>query len=153
MQLAETLRLIDEAEAANHDPDECASGRWVCYMLRGEFELAWRESDAIAARGKPDPHRFWDGSSLHGRDVLIRCLHGLGDTLQFIRYAPLLRKQTRSLTIEAQPTLKPLLELCPLADRVITWGDPEPRWDKQIEVIELPRIFRTTLETIPRNVP
>jgi hypothetical protein len=153
MQISEALKLINEAELANHDPDECCAGRWTCHMLRGDFELAWRESDAISKRGKPDPHRFWDGWSLEDKRVLIRCLHGLGDTLQFIRYAPLLRKQTRALTIEAQPTLKPLLEQVNLADEVITWGEAEPPWDAQVEIIELPRIFRTTLETIPRNVP
>jgi hypothetical protein len=153
MRISEALRLIDEAEVAQHDPDDCCAGRWTCYMLQGEFERAWRESDAISRRGKPDPHRFWDGKLLDGQRVLIRCLHGLGDTLQFIRYARLLRRRTRALTIEAQPTLQPLLARGDLADQVITWGEAEPPWDAQIEVIELPRIFRTTLETIPRDVP
>ncbi len=122
-------------------------------MLKGEFEQAWLESDNIARRGKPDPNRFWDGEALNGRRVLIRCLHGLGDTLQFIRYAPLVRKQARSLVIEAQPKMKALLELSGLADQVITWGDEEPPWDQQIEVVELPRVFRTGLASIPNGVP
>ncbi len=88
-----------------------------------------------------------------GARVLIRCLHGLGDTLQFIRYAPLIRKEARSLAIEAQPALKQLLKEAQIADEVITWGEPEPVWDQQIEVIELPRIFRTTVESIPNHVP
>lgn len=122
-------------------------------MLQGEFESAWKESDRILARGRPDPNRFWDGTSVEGRDVLIRCLHGLGDTLQFIRYAHLLRKKVRSLTIEAQPSLKSLLSQARLADHVITWGEPEPYWNQQMEVIELPRVFRTTLQSIPDHVP
>lgn len=121
-------------------------------MLSGNYELAWRESDLISVRGNPDHHRFWDGQPLTGRHVLIRCLHGLGDTIQFIRYAPLIRQQARSLTIEAQPTLKLLLSV-DLADDVITWGEPEPYWNQQIEIVELPRIFRTTIKTIPRDVP
>ncbi len=122
-------------------------------MLEGNFELAWRESDAIAQRGKPDPHRFWDGTLLNSKRVLLRCLHGLGDTLQFIRYAPLIRKVASRLIVETQPSLKSLIADSRLADEVITWGEPEPVWDQQIEVMELTRIFRTTLATIPNDVP
>ena len=153
MQVEEAVRLYKEAEQAGYDADLCAGARWFCHMLASDFELAWRESDAITARGKPDPHRFWDGRPLAGRRVVIRCLHGLGDTIQFIRYAPLLRKQAQSLAVEAQPDLKLLLAESRIADHVFTWGEPEPPWDQQIEVIELPRIFRTTRDSIPNGVP
>lgn len=151
--LEQALRLFDVAEQAGFDADACAAHRWTCHMLRGDFELAWRESERIAKRGNPDPQQFWDGQPLSGRKILIRCLHGLGDTLQFIRYAPLIRKEARSLAIEAQPQLKLLLQEAQIADEVITWGEQEPAWDQQIEVIELPRIFRTTIKSIPKNVP
>lgn len=153
MRLLEALDLFEKAELHGYDADLCSSKRWTCYMLLGEFELAWQESDRISARSRPDPNRFWDGTPFDGRHVLIRCLHGLGDTFQFIRYTRLLRKKVRSLTIEAQPSLKTLLTQARLADQVITWGEPEPVWDQQIEVIELPRIFRTTLDSIPDHVP
>lgn len=152
-RIATALELYGKAEQAGYDFDECAGARWTCYMLAGEFEMAWRESDAIASHGLPDPHRFWDGQSFQGRSVLLRCLHGLGDTIQFVRYAPLIRLQARAFTIEAQPKLKALLQQSGLADRVITWGEPEPLWDQQVEVMELPRIFRTTLDSIPKNLP
>jgi hypothetical protein len=153
LAIDEAIQLYKMAEQAGYDPDICAGGRWICHMLRGRFETAWQESDAIAARGNPDRHRFWDGQPFEGRRVLIRCLHGLGDTIQYIRYARLIRERARSLTIEAQPALKSLLAQSQLADGVITWGEPEPFWDQQIEIVELPRIFRTTLETIPHNIP
>lgn len=153
LKVAQALRLFEQAEQARFDPDCCAAGRWDCHMLSGDFELAWKESDSIAARGNPDRHRFWDGQSFAGRDVMIRCLHGLGDTIQFIRYVPIMRQQARTVTIEAQPTLKSLLEKARMADAVITWGDPEPQWDQQVEVIELPRAFRTTAQSIPNHVP
>ena len=122
-------------------------------MLSGEFELAWRESDLISARANPDPNRFWDGRPLAGNRILIRCLHGFGDTLQFVRYVPLIRQIASSVMIEAQPQLKSLLTEACLADQVITWTEPEPVWDQQVEVMELPRIFRTTISTIPNCVP
>ncbi len=153
MEVSEAARLYLLAEEAGFDPDQCGAARWTCYMLAGEWARAWAESDAIAQRGAPDPHRYWDGSSWEGKHVLLRCLHGLGDTIQFIRYAPLLRTSARSLTVEAQPKLKVLLQGSQLADRVITWGEAEPPWDMQMEVNELPRVFRSLPDSIPNRVP
>jgi hypothetical protein len=153
MQISEACRAFHLAEQAGYDPDACAGGRWTCHALTGDLEAAWKESDAIAQRGKPDPHRFWDGQPLDDRHVLVRCLHGLGDTLQYIRYAPLIREEAASLTIEAQPLLKSLLQESGVADSVITWGDREPYWDQQVEIVELPHIFRTTVDSIPSSIP
>lgn len=153
MEVSEACQAFHLAEQAGYDPDSCAGGRWICHALTGDLEAAWRESDAIAQRGLPDPHRFWNGQPLDGRHVLVRCLHGLGDTLQYVRYAPLIREKAASLTIEAQPLLKSLLQESGVADAVITWGDREPYWDQQVEIVELPRIFRTTLDSIPSSIP
>jgi len=149
----QALARFDQAEKEGYDSDACGAGRWTCHMLKGDFELAWRESDGISSRGKPDPNRYWDGTDFGGKRVLIRCLHGLGDTLQFIRYAPLIRERALRLTVEAQPSLAPFLRECLLADEVITWSDRAPSWDQQIEVVELPRLFRTTLDSIPAQIP
>ncbi len=153
MDVHQAARLYQCAEQAGFDPDQCSAAKWTCYMLGGQWARAWSESDAITARGTPDPHRFWDGRSWEGKHVLIRCLHGLGDTIQFIRYAELLRARARSLTVEAQPKLKDLLLCSEIADSVITWGETEPAWDVQMEVNELPRVFRSLPETVPSRVP
>ncbi|MDQ2711417.1 MAG: ADP-heptose--LPS heptosyltransferase [Acidobacteriota bacterium] len=153
MEVVEALALFEQAERAKCNADQCAGGRWTCHMLNGDFERAWLESDQITKRGNPDPDRFWNGQPLDGKRVLIRCLHGLGDTIQFIRYAQELRKKARAVFIEAQPTLKRLLASSDLADEVITWRESEPAWDEQVEVVELPRIFRTELGSVPNNVP
>jgi hypothetical protein len=152
-KLRAAARLYSLAESCGYDADACAAGRWLCHALRGDFLTAWQESDLIEQRGKPDRNRFWNGRPLNGQRVLVRCLHGLGDTIQFVRYLPLLRQIAASVTLEAQPLLKPLLFESGLADRVITWGESEGCWDQQIEIVELPRIFRTTIETIPSRIP
>src|SRR5262249_27141241 len=132
---------------------QCASGRWTCWMLLGCFERAWRESAAIAQRGLPDPHRFWDGAPFTGKRVILRCLHGLGDAIQFIRYAPLLRRQAADLTVETHPEMVSLLRGVELVDRVITWTDCPPAWEQQIEIMELPRALGATISTIPSTTP
>jgi hypothetical protein len=150
----EALQCFDEAQQLGYDASECAAGRWDCWMLSGRFERAWAESDCIAQCGAEDPHRFWNGEPWHGRRVMLRCLHGLGDTIQFIRYAERLRSTASSLAVQVHPELVTLLEGVPGVDFVCTWdGSSEPAWDVQMEVNELPRIFRSTAASFPCKVP
>lgn len=143
------LRHFYEAESLGADPDSTAAGRWTCWMLKGEFERAWQESDRIRQLQSSDPHRYWDGQALDQRHILLRCLHGFGDDIQFLRYLPQLRAIAKSITLQVPPPLLPLFRRMPCVDTVITWKEPEPSWDTQIECMELPYIFRTTLENIP----
>ncbi len=150
------MELLFRAERAGYDPAECAAYRWSCWMLSGDFERAWRESDRIAALGRPDPNRFWDGRSFRGKRVLIRCLHGYGDAIQFIRYARLVKREASRVIVQTHPELVSLMRGIPYLDSVITWPDDragEHDWEQQIEVMELPRAFRTTLQSVPSEVP
>lgn len=144
---------FDLAETQGADPDECAGGRWMAHMLAGNFLGAWQESDAIRRRSAPDPHRMWNGEPLRGRRVIVRCLHGLGDTIQFLRYAPRLNSIVSQLIIEVPPHLLPLAPCFDGVHRVISWGKhaaiPPVAWDAQIEVTELPYFFRTELSDLP----
>ena len=156
-RIPEALDVFFKAEQCGSDPDECASFRWNCWMLLGKFEQAWLESDRIESRGAFDPNRFWDGKPFTGNRVIIRCLHGLGDAIQFLRFARWVRRDAKRVIVEAHPELVALLSRMPFIDQVITWtGNPAQssvEWDQQIEVMELPRAFRTTVETIPSEVP
>jgi hypothetical protein len=125
----------------------------MAYMLLGDFELAWRESDEIRRRGAPDPHRFWQGESLHEKRVMLRCLHGFGDAVQFLRYVPRLRNIASDLIVEVQPRFRELASCFEGVEEVITWGNgapiSPPEWDVQIESVELPFVFRTHLSDLP----
>jgi hypothetical protein len=154
-RVKEALECFHAAHQSGFDANQCAAARWTCWMLAGCFERAWEESDRIAASGASDPHRFWNGESWSGKRVMIRCLHGLGDTIQFIRYVPLLKKTCARIVVQAHPQLTTLLEGVPGVDHVMTWerGEAEPEWDLQMEVNELPRIFRTTIQSLPADIP
>ena len=150
------LECFYVAQRRGFDTGECAAARWDCWMLLGRFEAAWQESDLISALGR-DPERMWNGESWAGKRVMLRCLHGLGDTIQFIRYAPLIKSICRSLVVQTHPQLVRLVQTVSGIDRVITWGDgiaeEQAVWDVQLEVTELPRAFRTTLTDIPLAIP
>jgi hypothetical protein len=155
--LPEAMRLINIAAKLGYQPDECAAARWQYWMLLGDLERAWQESDRIAKSGTHDPHRFWNGCCWKKRKVMIRCLHGLGDTIQFIRYAPLLRQTCDSLVVQTHPQLVTLIECVPGINRVVTWSpansEHEALWDVQLEVTELARAFRSTISNLPQNTP
>jgi hypothetical protein len=155
-EVERALALFHAAEAAGFDADECSGGRWFCRMLAGDFEQAWHESDCIALRGAPDPNRLWSGHALDGKNVVIRCLHGLGDAIQFIRFAQPLRARAQQVFAEVPGSLVRLFQTLPYVDGVFTWDDPrsaQPNWDEHIEVMELGRYFRATPETLPADVP
>jgi hypothetical protein len=152
-KLTIAISCFNVAEVAGEDADRCSAGRWLAYMLLGDFEAAWRESDRIRAHGCSDPHRFWQGEDLHGKRVILRCLHGLGDTVQMLRYVPVMNAIVSSLIIEITPALH---ELAPMFEGVIdfiTWGEKAPAdpplWDVQIETNELPYFFRTQVNELP----
>lgn len=132
-------------------------------MRRGAFEEAWKFSDKILRSGlNRDYHNLprhyqciWDGTPLEGRRILIRCYHGLGDTIQFIRYAEMVKKIASEVIVWAQPKLLRLLESAGGIDRLLPLhnGVPETKYDVDVEVMELPHVFRTTLSTIPCKMP
>jgi hypothetical protein len=139
------------------------SDPWTAYMRSGEFERAWEISDAVlrSRAGVPCWHLprhvqyFWDGTPVNGRRVLVRCYHGLGDTLQFIRYLPMLRLRAAEVLAWVQPRLLPVLDRLEGVDRWLPLhdGDVGVDYDMDVELMELPHVFRTTLETIPCSVP
>jgi Glycosyltransferase family 9 (heptosyltransferase) len=135
----------------------------MSHMRRGAFEAAWTISDAVlrARAGMPCWHwprhlqYVWDGTPLAGKRVLVRCYHGLGDTIQFIRYAPLIKAIAKEVIVWAQPALLPLLRTMRGIDQLLPLhqGTPEVEYDVDVEIMELPHIFRTTLATVPAEIP
>ena len=134
---------------------------WLYAMRCGDFATAWNISDAVLQTKKDQTdlprcfQRVWDGSSVTGKRVLLRCYHGLGDTLQFIRYAPLLRAVSAQVIVWAQPSLIPLLRHVHGIDRLIPLHDgaPDVEYDVDLELNELPHLLRTTLASVPADVP
>lgn len=142
---------------------ELSADSWLKHMRAGKFEKAWQFSDKVLASGinrdyQKIPRHFqciWDGTPLIGKRVLIRCYHGLGDTIQFIRYVSLVKQVAREVIVWAKPSLLNLLKTVKGIDQLLPLHDgaPEVEFDVDIEIMELPHIFRTTLANIPAEVP
>jgi hypothetical protein len=140
--------------------DEPPGAAWMRHIRSGAWHHAWAVSDTVVRdRGGatcwhlPRHEQWvWDGRPLAGRRVLVRCYHGLGDTLMFARFVPPLRREATEVTLWAQPVLLPLLAtlqdvgpLLPLHD-----GTPEVPYDVDVEIMELAHAVRATPDTLPR---
>jgi hypothetical protein len=85
--------------------------------------------------------------------VLLWAEQGLGDTLQFIRYAADVKERGGRVIVTCPQALTSLVATCPGTDQVIAQGSPVPDYDYHVPLMSLPRIFGTSLETIPNQVP
>lgn len=123
---------------------------WEEYEWRARCAEWQRTTRGYAARAVSAP--VWDGSPLEGQTILVRCEQGFGDTLQFIRYVPLVQQRGGRVIVECQPGLNRLLADCG-AEHVVSSDQELPAVDAQVRLLSLPATFRTTLQTIPGRVP
>jgi hypothetical protein len=127
---------------------------WMAAMRRGDFESAWRRTDELEARRRlrpPDENNLlWDGTDPTDRDVFVRCLHGLGDSIQFSRFLPRLHQRAARLTIAVQPSLVPLFQHQGFGSIQDGWNCWENRDGAlEIEIMELAYVYRVTPSTLP----
>jgi protein O-GlcNAc transferase len=146
--------------AIDLEPDY-AHAHWnqaLSLLLQGEFERGWAEYEwrwklkNFEARQCPQP--AWDGSPLEGKTILLAAEQGLGDTIQFIRFAPLVRQRGGRVLVEVQPPLRQLLSTAPGIDQLLVQGEATPPFDTHVPLLSLPRwLLAAQLETVPADVP
>ena len=120
---------------------ELTSEAWMLYEGRSALTTAWPMADLR-----------WTDQDVRGRTVLVHAEQGLGDTLQFIRYVPLVAALGARVIVAVQPALVGLLQGTPGAAEVIAAGSLPP-FDYYIPMLSLPGMVGTTLETIPELLP
>jgi tetratricopeptide (TPR) repeat protein len=141
----------------NTDAPSTHWNRALTWLQQGDFTQGWQEYEWRWKRKQTPARAFrqptWDGSPLDGRTILLYMEQGLGDMLQFIRYAPLVKERGGTVIVECPRFLIPLFSTCRGIDRIIAEGDPLPDFNVQAPLLSLPRLFKTTLETVPATVP
>jgi Flp pilus assembly protein TadD len=117
----------------------------------GKYEWRWKAKLQAHARGFSQP--LWRGGEpIAGKTILVHAEQGYGDTLQFVRYVPLLARMGAKIVLEIQPPLKSLL--APVEGAVVVArGEPLPTFDLHCPILSLPRAFKMDLATIPASVP
>ncbi len=130
----------------------------LCWR-RGDFELGWEEYEWRRKSGstlRTFAQPQWDGGPLDSRTLLIHSEQGFGDAIQFIRYLPLVSRRGGRIIIECPVGLQRLLHMFAGNAgnaQIVLKGQPLPAYDVYCPLLSLPRIFRTTLSTLPAEVP
>jgi tetratricopeptide (TPR) repeat protein len=152
----EALESYDRALTLDPENAKAAHGRALALLSLGRFAEAWPgfarriDSKAAGEGGLEAPH--WDGSPLEGKRLVVYAERGLGDTLQFIRYLPLVEARAGEVMAVVQAELIPLLGASGFGNLAPDRAAAGP-CDAQVALVDLPGVFGTTLETIPADIP
>jgi tetratricopeptide (TPR) repeat protein len=156
-RLDDAVSSFNRALELRPDFVEARIGRALALLLMGRFKEGWPEYEwRLKRKGVEEPvlqKPRWTGTTVPGARILLRCEQGFGDTLQFIRYAELVKQRCGAVIVECQPALARLLASCPGVDGVFAAGTPRPEFDFHIPLLSLPGVFGTSLENIPAKVP
>ncbi len=152
----EAYRLAIAAEPGNA---AAHFNHGLALLCLGRFREAWpdyewrhRAFPPVASRQSSGPNR-WNGEPLAGRSILVHAEQGIGDTIQFCRYLPLLRQAGANVAFDCPPGLERLIARADLADRIVARNDALPDCDFYIPLLSLPALLGSEIATIPNAVP
>jgi tetratricopeptide (TPR) repeat protein len=148
------LAQYRQASALAPDLPGAALGEAIARLTLGDWTAGWEAYEARLREPRFRPYATdvpgprWHGPEpIRGRTLLLLSEQGLGDTLQFCHYAPLLRQRGARVVLQVQPPLAPVLR--GLADAIAVPGDELGHFDAWCPLMSLPRAFATTPRTVP----
>ena len=159
------LQRYDEALLSYHNAisikSDYAGAYWnlaLCHLLLGNFKDGWQgyewrwknKSIESFKSNRSFPQPLWLGAeSLAEKTILLHAEQGLGDTIQFCRYIPLVAQLGANVVLEVQRPLLKLLKGLEGVSQIVAVGDVLPAFDYQCPLLSLPLAFKTELHTIP----
>ena len=149
-RLDEAIAAFKRAQALDPRDDEAFRCEAVSLLIGGDLIEGWRKFDA---RGRPVDTKPWQGEPLAGRTIFLYAEQGLGDTLQFARYAVIVAERGGRVILQVQRPLVGLMQSLRGIERVIAQRQVPPPYDVEAPLMSLPRILGTRLDTIPTEVP
>ncbi|MBP1691523.1 MAG: glycosyl transferase group 1, partial [Bacteroidetes bacterium] len=157
-ELEEAERLYAQALVLDQHSAEAHWGLSFIHLLKGDWQSGWEEYEWRWQLADPPDRRtfdtpLWDGAPPSGKTLLIHCEQGLGDAIQFVRYAPLLSAHGAHVFVEAPAALVGLFQTIRGIQKVIPRGEPWPPHDAHCAVLSLPHLARTRPENVPAEVP
>lgn len=158
-RVREALDSLERAVALDPASAEARFARALVLLGAGNYREGWPAYEwrwkikAFGAAALRFAQPMWDGRARPQDTILLHAEQGFGDTLQFVRYAPLVAERCASVVLECQPPLKPLLQNMAGMRQVIAAGEPLPDFAVHAPLMSLPAIFGTTVETVPWHGP
>src|SRR5262249_15148960 len=120
-----------------------------CTPGLSEYEWRWKTRE-LPQREFKQPQ--WSGERLNGKTILLHAEQGMGDTIQFVRYAQLVKQFGGRVLLECQRPLVRLIASCAGIDQLVPTGDQLPTFDVHAALLSLPRILKTVPANIPQSV-
>jgi len=158
-ELADATECFERVRALDPESAEATFYLATIHLLQGhlalgwsEYESRWRTAAGLRMR-RPFSQPQWKGEPLEGARILIYAEQGLGDTLQFVRYVPMVTGRGGQVILEVQPKLQRLLTGIEGAPQVLSRGDALPEFTWQCPMVSLPLAFATEMSTIPAKTP
>lgn len=157
LKIAEARMAHESALTIDRDDPDFHWNHAITLLLDGDLkkgfaEYEWRRK--IPGFGKKQiTGPAWDGSTARGRTILLYSEQGLGDTLQFCRYAPLLARSGAKVVVACPEKLVPLLATLDGPLKIVSNLKDVEFYDWQAPLMSLPHLMGTTLKTVPGNVP
>ena len=158
-RLDEAIINYDRAIELRPDYADAYANKGLASLLRGEFASGWRDYEWRKKREEPAGNRFvpkplWLGEQdLAGKSLFIHWEQGLGDTIQFCRYALLATARGARVVLSVQDALLRLLKQLEPEIVVIGSNQQPSVFDLHCPLLSLPLAFNTTLQNIPSKVP
>jgi tetratricopeptide (TPR) repeat protein len=156
----ESLESEDAAQKVRPDFARAHVHEGITRLRMGDFERGFRKYEWRWIDDAPEgPRRkflqpLWMGKAdLSGRSVLLHFEQGLGDAIQFVRYAPLVAAKGANVLLEVPAILAPLMAGLRGVSRIVIQGESPPQTDFHCPLLSLPLAFDTVLETIPASIP
>jgi tetratricopeptide (TPR) repeat protein len=154
---AEAMTQYEQALRIKPDHVWARFNRSTVLLTTGDFEHGWLEYEWRLKRPGFQVRQFgrplWDGTSDPKQTLLLYTEQGLGDTLQFIRYASLARQRVGRVVVECQDLLLPILARCKDIDQIVPRGAALPPFDCHAPLMSLPGILGGKDGAIPADVP
>jgi tetratricopeptide (TPR) repeat protein len=156
-RLDDALASCDKAIVLAPNHADCRKNRAMCRLLAGRYIEGWSDYewrwDATVSPGKRPNFANWQGEDLEGRRLLVFSEQGMGDTIQFARYLPLLARNRCRLTFLTPAKLTRLLQPLTSGIEVVSTLGKERKFDFQCASMSLPHRLGTDLASIPNSVP
>jgi tetratricopeptide (TPR) repeat protein len=153
----EALSYLKRAISLHPNHPAARYNRALILLLQGNFQKGFVDYEWRFQTGEFPPCPFkqpvWDGAPLKGQTLLLHAEQGLGDTLQFIRYAAIATQSGGRVIFTCHRPLLRLLSNLPGISEFIPLGLPLPAFDVYAPLMSLPKILGTTLDTVPNLVP
>jgi tetratricopeptide (TPR) repeat protein len=148
----EALAGFEAALRVRPNHADARLNRGMARLLHGDFEGGWPDYEwrGPDRPGRGEATRAWLARpDVAGQRLWLQAEQGLGDTIQFARYAKLLSARGIAVTLSVQTTLKPLLETLGPDIEVLGERETPARYDHDCPLLSLPLAMETRLETIP----